>query len=45
MKKLLIPIILICFAVACLGFVHIDNMNKAELNRVTSKGESFDINS
>lgn len=30
MKQLLLPVILICFAICCLGFVHIDNMNKLE---------------
>ena len=28
MKKILIPTILLCFAMVCLGFIHIDNMNK-----------------
>lgn len=28
MKRLLLPIILICFTILCLVFVHVDNMNK-----------------
>jgi len=30
MKQLLLPVILICFAIFCLGFVHMDNMEKQE---------------
>lgn len=30
MKRLLLPIVLITFAVICLSIVHIDNVNKLE---------------
>ncbi len=30
MKQFLLPIILICFTIFCLGFVHIDNMEKID---------------
>ena len=28
MKRLLLPVLLICFAIFCLSYIHIDNMNK-----------------
>ncbi|MDH7445642.1 hypothetical protein [Aquimarina sp. 2201CG14-23] len=30
MKQFLLPVMLICFTIFCLGFVHIDNMDKLE---------------
>ncbi|SEK37363.1 hypothetical protein SAMN04487910_0372 [Aquimarina amphilecti] len=30
MKQLLLPVVLICFTIFCLGFVHIDNMNELD---------------
>ncbi|WP_299443811.1 hypothetical protein [uncultured Aquimarina sp.] len=33
MKQLLLPVVLICFTIFCLGFVHMDNMNELEKER------------
>lgn len=30
MKKILLPLFLICFTVITLGFIHIDNVNKLD---------------
>lgn len=41
MKRLLLPIVLISFAVICLSIVHIDNVNKldAQSNELRKKQE------
>ena len=41
MKRLLLPIVLITFAVICLSIVHIDNINKldAQSNELRKKHE------
>ncbi|PKV51205.1 hypothetical protein ATE84_3279 [Aquimarina sp. MAR_2010_214] len=42
MKRLLLPIVLITFAVICLSIVHIDNINKldAQSNELRKKHET-----
>ncbi len=45
MKQFLLPIALICFTMFCLIFVHIDNMNKIQKERITMKVQDATINS
>ncbi len=44
MKRLLLPIMLIVFAVICLGIVHIDNINKldAQSNELRKEQQAND---
>ncbi len=43
MKKILIPTVLLCFAMACLGYIHIDNMNKIKkTTKLVEKSETTD---
>ncbi len=34
MKQFLLPVVLICFTILCLVFVHIDNMNKLNKEKI-----------
>ncbi len=43
MKQFLIPIALICFTMACLIFVHIDNMNKISEENIALEMEDTNI--
>lgn len=42
MKRFLLPIVLIAFAIICLGIVHIDNINKldAQSNELRKKHQT-----
>ncbi|MEW7278054.1 hypothetical protein ABW636_05620 [Aquimarina sp. 2201CG1-2-11] len=43
MKRLLLPIVLIAFAVVCLGIVHIDNINEinSQSDELRKKHQGF----
>ncbi|WP_157766010.1 hypothetical protein [Aquimarina aggregata] len=43
MKQFLLPLVLICFTIFCLSYVHMDNMDKLE-KRAVVKEEVKDNN-
>lgn len=45
MKQLLLPIVLIFFTIVCLGFIHVDNMNKRSEKMEEVKQSNSEISS
>ncbi|MEW7291998.1 hypothetical protein [Aquimarina sp. 2304DJ70-9] len=45
MKQFLIPIALLCFTMACLTFVHIDNMNKISKENIVLEIQDVNMDS
>ncbi len=45
MKRLLLPLVLIAFAVICLGIVHIDNVNEinSQSDKLRKKHQKYTI--
>ncbi len=44
MKQFLLPIVLICFTILCLAFIHIDNMNKLNQEKMAlGKHENTEV--
>ncbi len=45
MKQFLLPVALLCFTMASLVFIHIDNMNKLNEEKAMSKTQDIEIHS